>query len=307
MCLRGGFHADAGMRPLLVVEADERADALPCVLQALEAALAVDDLGLEDAVHTLGYGVVRGLVVLRHRDADAVPLQLVRIGITTVLYAPVGVVDEVPQLLGRCLRDGHSESLERVFRLQRLGEAPAHNLSRVGVRHEVQVAAALHEVYVRNVAHPELVGTCRHKAADEVPVLVVAVVRVRRVARLGAPLHQLEVAKKVQEGISPRHPVAKEHTLHHQPQLVVPDAGVHLAYLPDGIHDAHHTGKVLTVALLLLVIGLLASVKQFTAINYRIARIAVQALYCLTPDFFRIFRPCSSATSMSVLSARFLS
>ena len=57
----------------------------------------------------------------------------------------------------------------------------------------------------------------------------------------------------------------------------------------------------------LIAIKVLASVKQFTAINYRIARIAVQALYCLTPDFFRILRPCSSATSMSVLSARFLS
>ena len=59
---RGDFHSDAGMRALVVVEADEGGDALTCVPDGLEAPLAVDDLCLEDAVHTLCNGVVRGLV-----------------------------------------------------------------------------------------------------------------------------------------------------------------------------------------------------------------------------------------------------
>ena len=86
---RGGFHSDAGMRALVVVEADEGGDALTCVPDGLEAPLAVDDLCLEDAVHTLCNGVVRGFVVFRHGDSDAVLLQFVRIGIAAVLYASV--------------------------------------------------------------------------------------------------------------------------------------------------------------------------------------------------------------------------
>ena len=178
---------------------------------------------------------------------------------------------------------------------------------RVGIRNQVQVAAVVHQVDVRDVAHPKLVGTCRNEAADEVLVPVVAVVRVRRMTRLRAFLRQLVVTQQLQESITSWHPVTEEHTLRHQPQLVVANTWVHLADLPDGIHDALHAEEVLLVALLFLVIGLFAPVKQFTAIHYRIARIAVQAPYCLTPAFFRTLMPCSSITSMSVLRARFLS
>ena len=89
VCLRGCLHADAGMRSAVVIEGDEGGDALTCVADALEAMLAIDDLGLEDAVHTLCDGVVRGLVVFRHGDADGVLLEFVRIGIAAVLYASV--------------------------------------------------------------------------------------------------------------------------------------------------------------------------------------------------------------------------
>ena len=171
----------------------------------------------------------------------------------------------------------------------------------------MQVAAIVHQVDVRDIAHPELIRSCRHEAADEVLVLVVAVVRVRRVARLGMLLRQLEVAQQLEECVAPRHPVTKEHALGHQPELVITDAWIHLADLLYGIHDMHHTQKVFFITRLLLVIGLFASVKQFTAIRYRISRIAVQALYCLTPAFFRTLMPCSSITSMSVFRARFLS
>ena len=125
--------------------------------------------------------------------------------------------------------------------------------------------------------------------------------------RLEALLHQLEVAQKLEERVASGHPVAKEHPLRHQPQFVVADTGIHLANLPHCVHDAHDAEEVLLIALLLLVIRLFAPVKQLTAIRYGVARIAVQALYCLTPAFFRTLMPCSSMTSMSVFKARFLS
>ena len=307
MCLRGSLHADTGVRTGVVVEGDEPGYALPCILDALEAMFAIDDLRLQDAVHTLGYGVVSGFVVLCHANLDAIFLQFVRIGITAVLYASVRVMDESFQLVGRSLRDGHPQGLECVFRFQCVREAPTHDLVRIGVCHQVQVAAVAHKVDVRDIAHPELVRTRGYETADEVLVPVVAVVRIRRMTRLRTFLRQLEVAQQLEKRIATRNPVAKEHALRHQPELVVADSRIHLTDLFHGIHDAHHAEKVLLVALLLLVIGLFRSVKQFTAILYSVASIAAQALYCLTPAFFRTLMPCSSITSMSVLSANTLS
>ena len=238
------LHADAGMRTPVVVEADEGGYALPCVLKALEAALAVYDLRLEDSVHTLGDGVVGGLVVFRHAYPYAVLPQFVCIGVAAVLNATVRVMGEPPQLIGRSLRDGHPQSLHGVLRLQRLGEAPAHDLVRVGIRHQVQVAAAVHKVDVRDVAYPELIRPYGDEAADEVPVLAVAVVRVRRMARPWTPLHQLEVAQQAEERIPTGNPVAPEHALRHQPELVIADAGIHLADLPHGVYDTPGTNPV---------------------------------------------------------------
>ena len=125
---RGRLHAYAGVRALVVVEADEGGDALTCVLDGLEAPLAIDDLCFQYAVHTLCNGVVRGLVVLRHGDSDAVLLQFVRIGVAAVLYAPVRVMDEPLEFIGCSLSYGHPKSLHRVFCLQCVRQAPADDL-----------------------------------------------------------------------------------------------------------------------------------------------------------------------------------
>ncbi len=303
MHLRRHLHAYAVVRTLLVVELDEAREALLCVLDGLETALAVDYLRLEDAVHALRYGVVCGLVVLRHAYPDTIPVQFVRIGATAVLYASVRVVDEPLQLIGCRLSYGHAQGLQRILCLQRVGEAPAHDLARVGVRHQVEVAAAVHKVYIGDVAHPQLVRGRRNEAPDEVPVPAVAVVRVRRVARLRPPLHQPELTQQPEERVAPWHPVRLEHALHHQPQLVVSDARVQLTYLANGIHDAHHALDVILLALALLVIRLFRPVKQAAGIRHRIVRFPAKALYRLTPDFFLILMPCSSAMSISTLRA----
>ena len=95
----------------VVVEGDEARYTLQRVLIRFEAPLAVDNLSLENTVHTLCDGVVRRLVVLRHAYSYAILLQFVRIGVAAVLYAPVRVMDETFQLVSRGLRYGHLESL----------------------------------------------------------------------------------------------------------------------------------------------------------------------------------------------------
>ena len=303
MYLRRSLHADTVVWTGIVIEEDEAGDTLQRILIRLKTTFTVDYLRLEDSVHTLGNSVVRGLVVLRHTYLYMILLQFVRIVVAAVLYASVRVMDEPFQFISRSLRDGHSERLECVLCLQRLGQAPAHNLVRVGIRHHVQVAAVTNKVDIRDVAHPKLVRPCRHEAADEVLVPAVAVVRVRRTARLGTLLHQLEIAQKFQERVPSRHPSAKEHAVHHQPELVVADAGVLLADYPDGIHDAHHAEQIVLVALALLIVRLFRVVKQAARVLDGIVFLLTKALYRLTPDFFRILMPCSSAMSIRVFNA----
>ena len=206
--LRGCLHADAVVRTGVIIEEDEAGDTFQCIPVRLKAAFTVDDLRLEDAVHTLCDGVVSGFVVLRHADSYVVLPELVRIDVTAVLYAPVRVVDESLQLVCRSLAYSHTQSLQSVLGLQCRGQAPAHNLVRVCIRHQMQVAAVVHQVNVCNITDPELVRTGGNKAADKVLVPSVAVVRVRRTAWLGTLLHQMEVAQQPQERVSAWHPAA---------------------------------------------------------------------------------------------------
>ena len=303
MSLSGSLHADAGVWAGVVIEGDEAGYTLQRILVRLEALLAVDHLRLEDAVYTLCNSIVCRLIVLRHANLNAVLFQFVRIGITAVLYASVRVMDESFQLICRSLRNGHPEGLERVFRLQRLRQAPAHDLVRIGIRHQVQVAAIVHQINVCNITDPELVRTGGNKAADKVLVPSVAVVRVRRTAWLGTLLHQMEVAQQPQERVSTWYPTAEKHAVHHKPKLVVADARILLADYPDGINDTHHTQQIVLLALLLLIVRLFCVVKQAARVLDGIVFLLTKALYRLTPDFFLIRIPCSSAMSISVFSA----
>lgn len=113
--LRGHLVADAAMRALIVVETYESGDAFIGILLALESMLAVNDLGLKDTVRTLGYGIVRRLVIFSHADSYSVFKKLFRIGVATVLYTSVRVVDEVVQFFFRSLFHCHLERMERVL------------------------------------------------------------------------------------------------------------------------------------------------------------------------------------------------
>ena len=108
------LQADAVVRTPTVVKLDEAPDLLQSLLVRLEAPLlTVHALMLDGAVHTLGDGVVRRLVVLRHRDQYAMPLQFLHIEIAAVLHAAVGVVDETGKVATTCLSYSHTESPER--------------------------------------------------------------------------------------------------------------------------------------------------------------------------------------------------
>ena len=167
----------------------------------------------------------------------------------------------------------------------------------------MQITAVAHKINIRNITHPKLVRTGGNETADEVLVPAVAVVRVCRATWLGALLHQMEVAQQPQERVSTWYPTAEKHAVHHKPKLVVADARILLADYPDGINDTHHTQQIVLLALLLLIVRLFCVVKQAARVLDGIVFLLTKALYRLTPDFFLIRIPCSSAMSISVFSA----
>ena len=90
--LCGHLHPKTIVWALVVVEGYVPAQALACLCNVPVPLLPIYDLGLYRSVDTLGYGIVRRLVVFSHADADIVPVQLTNICITAVLYPPVRVV-----------------------------------------------------------------------------------------------------------------------------------------------------------------------------------------------------------------------
>ena len=74
---------------------------------------------------------------------------------------------------------------------------------------------------------------------------------------LGLGERKAEIVHDAEEGIAPRNPVALEHALQHQPQLVVANAWIHLADLLNSIDNARQASNILRIITLLLIVGLL--------------------------------------------------
>ena len=180
--MRHGWHlvADAHVRTPVVVEVDVAFDDTVGVLEGTET-LPVDAFHLYYTVGSLCDGIVRRVIVLTHGDGDAVFPEHSHIVVAAVLYASVGVVGQSLKNLTSAhvngLVDSHLQSLHRDGGLERLGKCPAHDLVRVGIRDQVQVAhVASGQGDVGNVGHPELVGSSGYKAFNQVLVLVVAMI-----------------------------------------------------------------------------------------------------------------------------------
>ena len=182
--LCGCLHSYAHVRPAVVVEVHDGADELACFPRSTGPFHAVEPLLLDDAVHALGQGIVRGTVVLRHADADAQGAEAPDVLVAAVLHAAVGVVDEgLPVGIGPRLGDGLFQGRQRVAGLKGFRERPPDNLTGVGVGNQVQIADSVLRHDVRDVGHPQLVGSRRAEARlQEVTVLAVIMVGVRRVS-----------------------------------------------------------------------------------------------------------------------------
>ena len=128
-------------------------------------------------------------------------------------------------------------------------------------------------------------------------------VGIGRTTRFGAPERISERMEKSKKLVSARNPILTEHAFGHQPKLVTSDTWVLATDFRNNIYDAVDPAHPFTFVTLLLIISLTGMAKQTASgINREVITLS-EAFYCLAPDFFRIWIPCSSAISISVSSA----
>ena len=114
------------------------------------------------------------------------------------------------------------------------------------------------------------------------------------------------IPKRMQKGkelVSAGNPVLPEHAFGHQPKLVASDTRILATDFRNNIYDAVYPTHPFTFVTLLLIISLTGMAKQTASGLYREVFALAEAFYCLAPDFFRIWMPCSSAISISVSRA----
>ena len=118
------------------------------------------------------------------------------------------------------------------------------------------------------------------------------------------------IPERMEEGkklIPARNPILPEHAFGHQPKLVASDAWILAANFRNNIYNAVNPTHPLLFIAFLLIISLTGMAKQAASGLYREVIALAEAFYCLAPDFFRIWMPCSSAISISVSRALHLS
>lgn len=205
---------------------------------------------------------------------------------------------------GHGLADGHPQCLHADGCLERPGQCPAHNLVRVGIGNQVQVAhVAACQGDIGNVGCPKLVGCDWDKALYQVLVLVIAVVGVRRVAGLRLGKHQTLAAQQHEETVTTRYEVTPKHRNEHQPKLVAADAGILRADFPDGINDLTLMLHFLLNVGLRLVEGLTATAKQPDYEGDGKAALEDQFHCYLAPDFFLI-EMSKYSSALSIIMSR---
>ena len=299
-------HPDAHVGPDVVVYMYHSGDGGFGLFPVPEDLLMVDPFDLQDAVDAFCDGVVRGVVPFRHADPDMVFDEFVDILVAGILHSLVGVVYRAAEVAAPCRTYGHRQRLHGVVGLQRVGQAPAYHRMGVCVGDQVQIQNVPLYPYVCDVGRPYMVDVQCGDARNQVGVLPVHVVGIRRMDPFGTFQFESHRRVRLEEGVPPPGDLLTDILPHqrvefrpaypgHQPPVIADMLFYQLRPLCLR-HD--HCG--------LLVVPLAFPAKQ--SAQYLHADLGVffaQRRHCLAPSFFNMLMPSSaSAISISFSYAR---
>lgn len=101
-----GFITDTHVRSAVVVEVDVALYHARGTLDGLEQPLPIEAFHFNYPIDTLRHGIVRGLVVFRHADGNAMPPKALHVRVATILHATVRVVYQALQIFTPCHLNG---------------------------------------------------------------------------------------------------------------------------------------------------------------------------------------------------------
>ena len=264
ICLTRSKHVVAHVGPFLVVERNDPPQLFFRFLHVSELLHPVEPFALQDAVHAFRHGIVRGLVVLRHADGYMMAFQTFHIGVATVLYAPVGVMDQPLQVVFPGAGYRHLQCLYRIYGMKAGGQSPAYYLAGIGIRHQVQIAGVVLHVYIGYVAYPKFVRRSHGESFRQVRVFVETVVAVGRAVALHGLEHKAVASQQRKERIPTGHHLTPVNLAEHEIEFEAADAGSFNAYLTDRRHKGLFKDLALQRTVLVLIVGLPTVTKQAT-------------------------------------------
>ena len=158
------------------------------VLDVAPGSLAVNQLGLVEAVEALGERVVVGVSLGPHRRDDGCLVKSLGVANPEILDAPVGMMDQAREVERVARVDRHLERVDGEVAAQRRRDLPADDGPAEHVGDERDVDPARVGLDVGEVRDPEAVGSAgRELAFDQVARAVLAVVGPRRHLEVPTP------------------------------------------------------------------------------------------------------------------------
>ena len=219
------------MRSPVVVEVDDVSDEFLSLMLVFRTFHPIEPFLLDDSVDALGYGVVRGTIVLGHADGGVYGIEQSYVCVAAVLRAAVGMVDEFVQTVTPHSVDALLQSGYGVIGYKTVGKRPADDLVGEGIGEQVQIEHAAIGVYVSDVGHPQLIYTFGFEIFYHVLVLPVIMVRIGRMPLALGLEHQMIIVHETIETVTAGSDIG-EYLLYYKIKLVCSYARVLAADFP---------------------------------------------------------------------------
>src|SRR5215467_9981565 len=144
------------MQSLVIVDLlDEMADAIPCLGHI--AILKHLNLFIFESAHEALYsGIVVGVATSAHADQNPAFHQHLRIGMATVLYSSIRMVDQSRPDVSAVERHPQCDNCKPWF--HSAIQSPANAAPAESIQDDGQIHELVYQPDVGNIGHPELVG-----------------------------------------------------------------------------------------------------------------------------------------------------
>ena len=155
------------MRPAVVVQPDRFVDGASCLF-SVEECPAEAVLLFEDAIQSLGHGVFRTVIDLRHAHRQVMLFQASNVFVTAELASTIRVMNRV--LVDGQFFESLIQRLERFLDLEPFTAVITDDLAGVQIRDQRQILEVLPGPEIGDIADPNLIRAGCFELGNQIPV-----------------------------------------------------------------------------------------------------------------------------------------